>query len=55
MWQKVAKFKGAEYFRKALYINCATSLWCSSPFKAGLGLLLSPGSLCQLNRQKYKC
>ena len=22
MWQKVAKFKGAEYFRKALYIYC---------------------------------
>ena len=21
MWQKVAKFKGAEYFRKALYID----------------------------------
>ena len=21
MWQKVAKFKGAEYFRKALYIH----------------------------------
>ena len=21
MWQKVAKFKGAEYFRKALYIQ----------------------------------
>ena len=21
MWQKVAKFKGAEYFRKALYVN----------------------------------
>jgi hypothetical protein len=21
MWQKVAKFKGAEYFRKALYIK----------------------------------
>ena len=21
MWQKVAKFKGAEYFRQALYIN----------------------------------
>jgi hypothetical protein len=21
MWQKVAKFKGAEYFRKALYIS----------------------------------
>ena len=20
MWQKVAKFKGAEYFRKALYL-----------------------------------
>ena len=25
MWQKVAKFKGAEYFRKALYI-CKQSL-----------------------------
>ena len=23
MWQKVAKFKGAEYFRKALYISCS--------------------------------
>ena len=21
MWQKVAKFKGAEYFRKALYLH----------------------------------
>ena len=21
MWQKVAKFKGAEYFRKALYVS----------------------------------
>ena len=21
MWQKVAKFKGAEYFRKALYMT----------------------------------
>ena len=21
MWQKVAKFKGAEYFRKALYMG----------------------------------
>ena len=21
MWQKVAKFKGAEYFRKALYMD----------------------------------
>ena len=21
MWQKVAKFKGAEYFRKALYMQ----------------------------------
>ena len=21
MWQKVAKFKGAEYFRKALYVR----------------------------------
>ena len=25
MWQKVAKFKGAEYFRKALYIKQADS------------------------------
>ena len=24
MWQKVAKFKGAEYFRKALYIHLRT-------------------------------
>ena len=24
MWQKVAKFKGAEYFRKALYYNKPT-------------------------------
>ena len=23
MWQKVAKFKGAEYFRKALYVYTA--------------------------------
>jgi hypothetical protein len=33
MWQKVAKFKGAEYFRKALYIykvcilNVALGIW----------------------------
>ena len=26
MWQKVAKFKGAEYFRKALYILCEESV-----------------------------
>ena len=25
MWKKVAKFKGAEYFRKALYIYIS---WC---------------------------
>ena len=25
MWQNVAKFKGAEYFRKALYIALRTS------------------------------
>ena len=25
MWQKVAKFKGAEYFRKALYITSLKS------------------------------
>ena len=27
IWQKVAKFKGAEYFRKALYLHI---LICSS-------------------------
>ena len=26
MWQKVAKFKGAEYFRKALYISKAITV-----------------------------
>ena len=25
MWQKVAKFKGAEYFRKALYMHTCTT------------------------------
>ena len=27
MWQKVAKFKGAKYFRKALYLHNA---YCST-------------------------
>ena len=27
MWQKVAKFKGAEYFRKALYIVYNSKVW----------------------------
>ena len=27
MWQKVAKFKGAEYFRKALYIYLSKNIW----------------------------
>ena len=27
MWQKVAKFKGAEYFRKALYYWLMSSFW----------------------------
>ena len=27
MWQKVAKFKGAEYFRKALYIIPLSQSW----------------------------
>jgi hypothetical protein len=27
MWQKVAKFKGAEYFRKALYVLFVTPLF----------------------------
>ena len=28
MWQKVAKFKGAEYFRKALYMIPILALSC---------------------------
>jgi hypothetical protein len=27
MWQKVAKFKGAEYFRKALYLCSVWVYW----------------------------
>ena len=27
MWQKVAKFKGAEYFRKALYLLMINHSW----------------------------
>ena len=27
MWQKVAKFKGAEYFRKALYVDVGMLEW----------------------------
>ena len=27
MWQKVAKFKGAEYFRKALYVYREIALY----------------------------
>ena len=31
MWQKVAKFKGAEYFRKALYTpQLAQWIWDDS-------------------------
>ena len=30
MWQKVAKFKGAEYFRKALYMGWQGSLVVSA-------------------------
>ena len=36
MWQKVAKFKGAEYFRKALYIVFIFILFYSqAPVPAG--------------------
>ena len=31
MWQKVEKFKGAEYFRKALYV-------ISTVYKGGKGV-----------------
>ena len=58
MWQKVAKFKGAEYFRKALYHGPITrnaaflimvrqqgfsSYWASGPFS----LQSAQGSYCQ--------
>ena len=48
MWQKVAKFKGAEYFRKALYVQVAKGsveckslrhLWiCLGGMQIGVGL-----------------
>ena len=32
MWQKVAKFKGAEYFRKALFLDDnVLSPWAHAP------------------------
>ena len=37
MWQKVEKFKGAEYFRKALYIGTkshANHYWSKDSFAA---------------------
>ena len=30
MWQKVAKFKGAEYFRKALYMHTVEYIYSYS-------------------------
>ena len=36
MWQKVAKFKGAEYFRKALYI--VVGICGVSPYSWGFAL-----------------
>ena len=33
MWQKVAKFKGAEYFRKALYVESTVKAMSYSPTK----------------------
>ena len=54
MWQKVAKFKGAEYFRKALYLPCSpdvryltgiypAGLLCGDPVPYGDG---HPGAPC---------
>ena len=41
MWQKVAKFKGAEYFRKALYYIVA----CESIHPRGIFPILLPYNL----------
>ena len=36
MWQKVAKFKGAEYFRKALYVYAVFyTICCILPMLLG--------------------
>ncbi|CDQ72342.1 unnamed protein product [Oncorhynchus mykiss] len=43
MWQKVAKFKGAEYFRKALYLPSLTT-----PSPPSIHLFLSPFFLGQI-------
>ena len=42
MWQKVAKFKGAEYFRKALYI---LPVW-PCPGVLSVGATVSPDPSC---------
>ena len=42
MWQKVAKFKGAEYFLKALYIYIYIYIYIN--FSLTLYLLFSPFS-----------
>ena len=36
MWQKVAKFKGAEYFRKALYIHVFAHLFHTKKRYSGM-------------------
>jgi hypothetical protein len=35
MWQKVAKFKGAEYFRKALYVTVCVGVYVTVCVAAG--------------------
>ena len=43
MWQKVAKFKGAEYFRKALYVELKNnSSYLSRRFKTEKNILIFP-------------
>ena len=43
MWQKVAKFKGAEYFRKALYSEdvARDAIWAESLVKVNTVICLT--------------
>ena len=47
MWKKVAKFKGAEYFRKALYIY---SYYCMSLSELLISVCVCIHPVCILHR-----
>ena len=61
MWQKVAKFKGAEYFRKALYQRigagtikvCSTRPYPSLNLKSNVYCLLMICCFCHQPRRAY--